>query len=47
MFGVPRVFEKLQERLVAAEAKARPYSRLLEARARAAVAEHQITLIAG
>lgn len=47
MFGVPRVFEKLQERLVAAEAKARPYSRLLLARARAAVAEHQTTLMAG
>uniref|UniRef100_A0A6P4FJQ7 long-chain-fatty-acid--CoA ligase n=1 Tax=Drosophila rhopaloa TaxID=1041015 RepID=A0A6P4FJQ7_DRORH len=47
MFGVPRVFEKLQERLVAAEAKARPYSRLLLAQARAAVAEHQITLMAG
>ncbi|XP_039501493.1 long-chain-fatty-acid--CoA ligase heimdall [Drosophila santomea] len=47
MFGVPRVFEKLQERLVAAEAKARPYSRLLLARARAAVAEHQVTRMAG
>ncbi|KAH8251416.1 hypothetical protein KR032_011441, partial [Drosophila birchii] len=47
MFGVPRVFEKLQERLVAAEAKAKPYSRLLLAQARAAVAEHKTTLIEG
>lgn len=47
MFGVPRVFEKLQERLVAAEAKANPYSRLLLAQARAAVSEHQNTLMAG
>ncbi|KAH8238941.1 hypothetical protein KR038_008943, partial [Drosophila bunnanda] len=47
MFGVPRVFEKLQERLVAAEAKAKPYSRLLLSQARAAVAEHQTTLIEG
>ncbi|XP_016964338.1 long-chain-fatty-acid--CoA ligase heimdall [Drosophila biarmipes] len=47
MFGVPRVFEKLQERLVAAEAKARPYSRILLARARAVVAEHQTMLMAG
>ncbi|KAH8410205.1 hypothetical protein KR009_008322 [Drosophila setifemur] len=47
MFGVPRVFEKLQERLVAAEAKARPYSRLLLTQARAAVAEHQTILMSG
>ncbi|EDV31966.1 uncharacterized protein Dana_GF14277 [Drosophila ananassae] len=47
MFGVPRVFEKLQERLVAAEAKAKPYSRLLLAQARAAVSEHQNTIMAG
>ncbi|KAH8274133.1 hypothetical protein KR044_011947 [Drosophila immigrans] len=47
MFGVPRVFEKFQERLVAAEAKAKPYSRLLLAKARDAVAQHQLTTIAG
>ncbi|XP_034475511.1 long-chain-fatty-acid--CoA ligase heimdall [Drosophila innubila] len=47
MFGVPRVFEKFQERLVAAEAKAKPYSRMLLAKARDAVAQHQLTTIAG
>ncbi|XP_034666157.1 long-chain-fatty-acid--CoA ligase heimdall [Drosophila subobscura] len=47
IFGVPRVFEKFQERLVAAEAKAKPYSRLLLSKARAAVAEYQLAVIAG
>ncbi|KAH8279657.1 hypothetical protein KR054_000143 [Drosophila jambulina] len=47
MFGVPRVFEKLQVRLVAAEAKANPLSRLLLAQARASVAEYKTTLIEG
>lgn len=47
MFGVPRVFQKFQEKLVAAEAKAKPYSRLLLAKAREAVAQHQLTQIAG
>ncbi|KAL7740362.1 hypothetical protein ACLKA6_013161 [Drosophila palustris] len=47
MFGVPRVFEKFQERLVAAEAKAKPYSRMLLAKARDAVAQNQLTTIAG
>ncbi|XP_060665921.1 long-chain-fatty-acid--CoA ligase heimdall [Drosophila nasuta] len=47
MFGVPRVFEKFQERLVAAEAKAKPYTRLLLSKAREAVAEHQLNTIAG
>ncbi|KAH8238814.1 hypothetical protein KR038_002559, partial [Drosophila bunnanda] len=43
MFGVPRVFEKMQERLVAAEAKANPLSRLLLAQARASVAAYRTT----
>ncbi|XP_017023283.1 long-chain-fatty-acid--CoA ligase heimdall-like [Drosophila kikkawai] len=47
IFGVPRVFEKMQERLVAAEAKANPLSRLLLALARASVAEYRTTLIEG
>ncbi|XP_064542160.1 long-chain-fatty-acid--CoA ligase heimdall [Drosophila montana] len=47
MFGVPRVFEKFQERLVAAEAKAKPYSRLLLSKAREVVAQHQLATIAG
>lgn len=47
MFGVPRVFEKFQERLVAAEAKAKPYSRMLLAKARDAVTQHQLSTIAG
>ncbi|KAH8287798.1 hypothetical protein KR018_000342 [Drosophila ironensis] len=47
LFGVPRVFEKLQERLVAAEAKAKPYSRLLLSQARGAVSDYQTTTIAG
>ncbi|EDW57577.2 long-chain-fatty-acid--CoA ligase heimdall [Drosophila virilis] len=47
MFGVPRVFEKFQERLVAAEAKAKPYSRLLLSKAREVVAQHQLAIIAG
>ncbi|KAH8377994.1 hypothetical protein KR093_008450 [Drosophila rubida] len=47
MFGVPRVFEKFQERLLAAEAKARPYSRLLLAKAREVVTQQQLATIAG
>ncbi|XP_068151260.1 long-chain-fatty-acid--CoA ligase heimdall [Drosophila tropicalis] len=47
MFGVPRVFEKFQERLVAAEAKAKPYSRLILAKARQIVAQHQMSSILG
>ncbi|EDW11886.1 long-chain-fatty-acid--CoA ligase heimdall [Drosophila mojavensis] len=47
MFGVPRVFEKFQERLVAAEAKASPYSRYLLAKARDVVEQHQLAKIAG
>ncbi|KAH8404808.1 hypothetical protein KR222_004252 [Zaprionus bogoriensis] len=47
MFGVPRVFQKFQERIVAAEAKAKPYSRLLLAKAREVVAQHQLSSIAG
>lgn len=46
-FGVPRVFQKFQEKLVSAEAKAKPLSRLLLSKAREAVAQHQLTLIAG
>lgn len=47
VFGVPRVFQKFQERIVAAEGKAKPYSRLLLAKARETVAQHQLSLIAG
>ncbi|KAH8393762.1 hypothetical protein KR200_010868 [Drosophila serrata] len=47
MFGVPRVFEKIQEQLVVAEAKANPVSRMLLAHARASVAEYRNTLFKG
>ncbi|XP_001988379.2 long-chain-fatty-acid--CoA ligase heimdall [Drosophila grimshawi] len=47
VFGVPRVFEKFQERLVAAEANAKPYSRLLLSKARELMTQHQLAKIAG
>ncbi|ALC39624.1 CG4500, partial [Drosophila busckii] len=47
MFGVPRVFEKFQERLAAAEAKSKPLSRLLLRKARETVAQHNLSTYAG
>ncbi|XP_030377133.1 long-chain-fatty-acid--CoA ligase heimdall [Scaptodrosophila lebanonensis] len=47
MFGVPRIFEKFQEQLLAAEANSKPYARLLLGKARATVRQYHLSRIAG